>query len=61
MFLNRLVKKYHFFIGLMQANCYGIIQPTEKYKKLSLKSTNLINYTSSDNYNSGATTLLQTT
>ena len=35
--------------------CYGIIQPTEKYQKLSLKSTNLINYTSSDNYNLGAT------
>ena len=35
--------------------CYGINQPTEKYKKLSLKATNLINYTSSDNYNLGAT------
>ena len=35
--------------------CHGKIQPTEKYQKLSLKSTNLINYTSSDNYNLGAT------
>ena len=32
-----------------------MIQPTEKYKKLSLKSTNLMNYSSSDNYNLGAT------
>ena len=35
--------------------CYRIIQPTGKYKKHSLKSTNLINYTSSDKYNLGAT------
>ena len=39
--------------------CYGTNQPTEKYKKLSLKSTNLINYTSSDNYNLGATLTIQ--
>ena len=35
--------------------CYRIIQPTGKYKKHSLKSTNLINYTSSDKYTLGAT------
>ena len=39
----------------MYALCYGIIQRTEKYKKQSSKSTNLFNYTSSDNHNLGAT------
>ena len=42
-------------LTIMFSLCYGIIQPTEKYQKLSLKSTNLINDTSSDNYNLGAT------
>ena len=42
-------------LSVNNSRCYGIIQPTEKYQKLSLKSTNLINYTSSDNYNLGAT------
>ena len=38
-------------LGLLRYNSTA----TEKYQKLSLKSTNLINYTSSDNYNLGAT------